>query len=69
MALGTTAIIGLASTAASIGGAGANFIQASKQMKLQRQAEQDASKAYEEAKRQINVNPWDALGIQKKHTS
>jgi len=66
MALGTTAIIGLASTAASIGGAGANFIQASKQMKLQRQAEQDASKAYEEAKRQINVNPWDALGIPKE---
>jgi hypothetical protein len=66
MALGTTAIIGIASVAVSAGGASANFIQANKQMKLKRQAEQDAKKAYEEAKKQINVNPWDALGIPKE---
>lgn len=43
-----------------------SFIQASKQMQLQRQAEQDAAKALEEAKKQININPFAALGIQKE---
>lgn len=46
--------------------AATSFIQASKQMKLQREAEQNAAKALEEAKRQININPFDALGINKE---
>jgi hypothetical protein len=46
--------------------AATSFIQASKQMKLQREAEQNATKALEEAKRQININPFDALGINKE---
>lgn len=48
------------------GFAAVSFIQASKQAKLQREAEQNAAKALEEAKRQINVNPFAALGIQKE---
>jgi hypothetical protein len=43
-----------------------NFIQAGKQRRIQRQAEMDAKKALEEAKRQININPFAALGIQKE---
>lgn len=46
--------------------AAVSFVQASKQMKLQREAEQNAAKALEEAKRQININPYAALGIQKE---
>jgi len=46
--------------------AATSFIQANKQMKLQREAEQNAAKALEEAKRQININPFAALGIQKE---
>lgn len=50
----------------AIGGAALSFIQASKEQKLQRQAEQDARKAFEEAKKQININPFDALAINKE---
>lgn len=52
--------------ALAIGGATLSFIQASKEQKLQRQAEQDARKAFEEAKKQININPFDALAINKE---
>lgn len=52
--------------AIAAGFATVSFIQAGKQMKLQRQAEKDAAKALEEAKRQININPFAALGIQKE---
>lgn len=48
------------------GFAATSFIQANKQLKLQRQAEQDAAKALEEAKRQISINPFAALAIQKE---
>lgn len=50
----------------ALGGAALSFIQASKEQKLQRQAEQDARKAFEEAKKQININPFDALAINKE---
>lgn len=52
--------------ALAIGGATLSFIQASKELKLQRQAEEDARKAFEEAKKQININPFDALAINKE---
>lgn len=48
------------------GFAATSFLQASKQAKLQREAEQNAAKALEEAKRQMNVNPFAALAIQKE---
>jgi len=64
MAIGTALAIG--SMAISAAGGASNFINASKQQKLQRQAELDAKKAFDEARRQLNVNPYAALGIQKE---
>jgi len=52
--------------ALAIGGATLSFIQASKEQQLQRKAEEDAKKAFEEAKKQININPFDALAINKE---
>jgi hypothetical protein len=66
MAATTAMILGAASMAASAGGSAMSFLQAGKQAKLQRQAELDAAKALQEAKRQISVNPFEALGIQKE---
>jgi hypothetical protein len=55
--------VGLAVTAATTTN---SFIQAGKQRRLQRQAEEDAAKAMEEARRKIDVNYYEALGIQKE---
>lgn len=55
--------IGLAATA---GGTAMSFIQAGKQRRLQQQAEQDAAKAMADARKKLEVNYYEALGIQKE---
>lgn len=53
----------LASTAATTG---MSFAQMGKQQRLQRQAEADAAKAMAEARKMLEVNVYDKLGIQKE---
>jgi hypothetical protein len=55
--------IGLAATAATTG---ASFAQASKQKKMQRQAEAEADKALQEARKKLDVNFYEQLGINKE---
>lgn len=57
------AIGGLAVSAASTG---ASFAQASKQRKLQNQAEADAEQAMQEARKKLEVNYYDQLAINKE---
>lgn len=63
MAIGTAAAIGLGISAAS---AGASFAQASKQNRLRREAESAADKAMQEARKALDVNYYESLGIQKE---
>lgn len=63
MGLETAAILGIASAATSAAGAGMSFAQAARESRLRRQAMDDAAKAMEEAKRAINVNPYEALNV------
>jgi len=63
MAVATAAIVGMAATAATTTG---SFVQAGKQRKLQRQAESEAEKAMAEAKKKLEVNYYESLGIQKE---
>lgn len=63
MAIGTAAAIGIGISAAS---AGLSFAQAGKQRKLQRQAESAAEEAMSEARKKLEVNFYDQLGIQKE---
>jgi hypothetical protein len=63
MAVATAAVVGMAATAATTTG---SFIQAGKQRKLQRQAESEAEKAMAEAKKKLEVNYYESLGIQKE---
>lgn len=51
--------------AASAVGSGMSFAEANKQKKAQRGAEEAASKAIEAARKKLEVNVYDALGIQK----
>jgi hypothetical protein len=55
--------IGLATTAATTG---MSFLQAGKQRRMQRQAESEAEKAMAEARKKLEVNYYEALGIQKE---
>jgi hypothetical protein len=55
--------VGLAATA---GTTATSFIQAGKQRRLQREAEADAAKAMAEARKKLEVNYYEALGIQKE---
>lgn len=57
------AIIGIASTVATTA---MSFAQASKQKKLQTQAEQEAAKAMFAARKRLEVNYMDALSVQKE---
>ena len=66
MGLETAAIIGLSSLALSAGTTGMSFVQAGKQKKAQRQAEQDAEEAMAEARKKLEVNFYENLGIQKE---
>lgn len=56
-------VAGLAATAATTTG---SFIQASKQKKLQKEAEAEADRALAEARKKLEVNFYEGLSIQKE---
>jgi hypothetical protein len=58
--------LAIASLAITAGSTGMSFAQAGKQKKAQRQAEQDAEQAMAEARKKLEVNFYDNLGIQKE---
>lgn len=60
-AITTSALVGGGLSAAS---AGMSFAQAAKQNKLQKKAEREAQKYVAEAKRQAELNPFEAIAIQ-----
>ena len=66
MAIATTTAIAAAGLAISAGTTAASFSQAAKQKKLQREAESDAAKAMAEARKKLDVNFYEQLGIQKE---
>lgn len=66
MAVATSTALAIGSVAASAGSAGMSFLQASKQNKLQKQAQADAEKAMAEARKKINVNYMAGLSIPKE---
>ena len=63
MAIGTVAAIGIGLSVASTAG---SFIQAGNQATKQRQAEADADKAMQEARKKLDTNYYDKLSIQKE---
>jgi hypothetical protein len=63
MAIGTAAAIGLGVTAVSTG---FSFAQAASQKKEQRKAENEAEKYLSEARKKLDVNFYEQLGIQKE---
>jgi len=63
MAIATSAAIGLGISAVS---AGMSFAQASKQKKIQNQAQADAQKAMDEARKRLEPNYYAALSVQKE---
>lgn len=64
MGVETALIIG--SIAVSAGSAGMSFAEAGKQRKLQQDAEKDAAKALAEARKKLDVNYYESLGINKE---
>ena len=66
MAIATSTAIAVGGLAISAGTTAASFAQASKQKKLQRQAESEASRALEEARKKLDVNFYEQLGINKE---
>jgi hypothetical protein len=63
MAVTTAAVIGIAAT---VGSTTMSFVQANKQKKAQREAERDADEAMQQARKKLEVNVYDKLGIQKE---
>jgi hypothetical protein len=66
MAIATTTALAIASLTATAASTGMSFAQAGKQKKAQRQAEQDAEEAMAEARKKLEVNFYENLGIQKE---
>lgn len=66
MAIATATAIALGGLALSAGTTGMSFAQAGKQKKAQRQAEKDAEEAMAEARKKLEVNFYENLGIQKE---
>lgn len=66
MAIATATAIALGGLALSAGTTTMSFAQAGKQKKAQRQAEEDAEKAMAEARKKLELNFYDTLGIQKE---
>lgn len=60
------ATLTIASIAVAAGSAGMSFAQASKQKKLQRQAQADAQKAMDQARKRLEPNYYAALSVQKE---
>ena len=63
MAVTTAAVVSIAATAASTG---MSFAQAGKQRQAMRNAERDADIAMQAARKKLEVNFYDSLGIQKE---
>jgi hypothetical protein len=61
-----TTIAAATSLAIAAGTTGASFAQASKQKKLQQKAESEAERALADARKRIDVNYYENLGIQKE---
>ena len=61
-----TAVAAGVGMAISAGSAGMSFAQAGKQRQLQKQAENDAAQALEEARKRTEVNYYEQLGINKE---
>lgn len=59
-------ITGIAGLAITAGTTTASFIQAGKQKKLQKQAERDAEKSMEQARKALGVNYFEDLAVQKE---
>jgi len=66
MAVATATAIALGGMAVSAGTAGMSFAQAGKQRGLQRQAERDAQNAFDEARKDLGKNYYQAIGLQKE---
>jgi len=58
--------LAIASIGVSAAGAGASFVQASRQSQLQQKAEAEASRTLEEARKKLDVNFYEQLGINKE---
>lgn len=65
-AITSASAIALGGLAVSAGTAGMSFAQAGKQKALQAQAERDAQNAFNEAKKDLGKNYYQAIGIQKE---
>ena len=65
MAIATSTALAIGGMAISAGSAGASFAQAGKQRKLQKQAEADADRALQEARKRTEVNVYKGLNINK----
>ena len=65
MAAFTTIAAGVG-LAATVGTTAASFSQASKQRKIQKKAEADAAKAMADARKKLDVNFYEQLGIQRE---
>jgi hypothetical protein len=66
MAMATATALTLASIGVTAAGAGASFVQAGKQRQLQQKAEAEASRTLEEARKKLDVNFYEQLGINKE---
>lgn len=65
MGLETATALAIGSIATSVGSAGLSFSEAGKQRKLQKEAENEAAKALVEARKKLDVNYYENLGINK----
>jgi hypothetical protein len=66
MAIATTTAIAIGGLAVSAASTGMSFAQANKQKKLQKQAQAEADQAMAEARKKLEVNYYDQLGIAKE---
>jgi hypothetical protein len=66
MAIATSTALAIGGMAISAGTAGMSFAQAGKQRRAQREAERDAAQAMGEARKKLDVNYYEQLGIQKE---
>lgn len=66
MGLETAAIAGIASLASTGVSAGMSFAQSNKANRARLQAEKDARESMDEVKKRLEVNPYEALSINKQ---
>ena len=66
MAIATSTLLAGAALASTAASTGMSFAQAGKQKQAQRNAERDADQAMQEARKKLEINFYDSLGIQKE---